>query len=139
MISRVGVREERLEHTHRSARRHVTHACCAIAVSRAHRGRARARDPCCATHRKGSWLSGLMGTVVTPLVKAWDRAVWQRRNAPVRKKATRTRTPGRNSSTHNKHKHAGTQRIFNKNGLTNGLSKTFLVAKLMGFLKPLAS
>ena len=24
-------------------------------------GRARTQDPCCATHRKGSWLSGLMG------------------------------------------------------------------------------
>ena len=38
MLSRVGVREERSEHTYRSARRHVTHVCCAIVVfSRAHR------------------------------------------------------------------------------------------------------
>ena len=63
LLSRVGVRKESSEHTHRSARRHMTHVCCAIAVfSEAHRRRARARDPCFATHRKGSWLSGLMST-----------------------------------------------------------------------------
>ena len=52
MIFRDGVRGVPSEHTLRSARRHVTHVCCAIVVSEAHRGRARARDPCCATFRR---------------------------------------------------------------------------------------
>ena len=52
MISRVDVRGWRSEHTHRSARRHVTHVCCAIVVFRAHRERARARDRCCANIRR---------------------------------------------------------------------------------------
>ena len=76
-------------HTHRSARRHVTHGSCAVVVSRAHMVRWALR--------------------VTPLGKAWARTVWQRDSAvhPAAKSHTQ-RTPGRNSSTHNKHKHAWT-------------------------------
>ena len=70
VMSRVGVREERLEHTHGSARRHVTHVCCAIVVLQAHRGRARARDPCCATFKRRWATAGEEGMLrVTPLGK----------------------------------------------------------------------
>ena len=60
--TRVGVRKMRLEHTHRSARRHVTHVSCAIVVFRRRTGRELRLGICCATHRRWSWLSGLMGT-----------------------------------------------------------------------------
>ena len=39
-----------------------TRLLCDRSFPEAHRGSARARDPCCATHRKGSWLSGPMST-----------------------------------------------------------------------------
>ena len=87
--SREGAAGGPFKHPHRSARRHVTHFCSAVVVSRAHRGRARAalgllRDPQegVVAERTG----GAFG-------KAWARAVWQRDSAvlPVGKKATRTR------------------------------------------------
>ena len=62
--SRVGVRVGAFRgHPPISTQTRDTRLQCDRSFPKAHRGRARARDPCCATHRKESWPSGLEGTV----------------------------------------------------------------------------
>ena len=107
-VSRVGVRGERLEHTHRPARRHVTHVCCAIVVFQAHRWRARARDPCCATFRRRWATASEEGMLrVTPSGKeitCTEQVCVTRQRSPPAKKITLSRTQ-QNSSTHLWHHH----------------------------------